>query len=82
MATVSKCPKCGKRRSQYLPYCNKCMDQQHAESVAKAQAIVASGTCPKCGAGLKRNLALAGWWQCETTMIGGPNVCTFQCFTA
>jgi len=82
MATVSKCPKCGKRRSQYLPYCNKCMDAAHAESIAKAQAVVKAGKCPMCGAGLKRNLALNGWWQCETLGIGRENKCPFQCFTA
>ncbi len=39
------------------------------ERIAKAQAetcaIVASGKCPYCGSGLRRNLALTGWWTCE-----------------
>lgn len=42
------------------------------ERIAKERArkeedtkIVRSGKCPTCGAALKRNLALTGWWQCE-----------------
>jgi len=31
----------------------------------QAQAIVRSGRCPDCGSDLRRNSALAGWWQCE-----------------
>lgn len=30
-----------------------------------ARAAVAAGRCPACGGALRRNLALAGWWQCE-----------------
>lgn len=29
------------------------------------KAVVASGKCPTCGGGLRRNLSLTGWWQCE-----------------
>lgn len=32
---------------------------------AENERIVAGGKCPHCGSGLKRNLALSGWWQCE-----------------
>ncbi len=32
---------------------------------AVAAATVATGTCPQCGAGLHRNLALTGWWQVQ-----------------
>lgn len=32
---------------------------------AAARATVAAGVCPCCGAGLRRNLSLTGWWQCE-----------------
>lgn len=32
---------------------------------AETLAVVATGKCPTCGAGLRRNLSLAGWWQCE-----------------
>lgn len=31
----------------------------------ETRAVVASGHCPRCGAGLRRNIALSGWWQCE-----------------
>ena len=34
------------------------------------RSIVASGVCPLCGAGLRRNMALLGWWQCE--QYGAP----------
>jgi len=36
-----------------------------AAAHAEISAVVATGTCPFCGAGLKRNLSIAGWWQCE-----------------
>jgi len=49
--------------------------QQKAERVAakakreaRIQAdtlIVRSGKCPQCGAGIRRNLALTGWYQCD-----------------
>jgi len=32
---------------------------------AETRAIVSRGTCPKCGCGLRRNLAITGWWQCK-----------------
>ena len=35
------------------------------EAQAQTRAVVASGKCPKCNAGLKRNLSITGWWQCE-----------------
>ena len=54
---------------------------------AAARAIVATGTCPDCGRALRRNLALAGWWQCS--QFGAVNfradatapACSFQTFT-
>lgn len=46
--------------------------RRNAESRARirrareeTQRIVASGVCPVCGSGLRRNNALSGWWQCE-----------------
>lgn len=36
-----------------------------AEAQAETRAVVASGRCPCCKSGLKRNLSLTGWWQCE-----------------
>lgn len=31
----------------------------------EVKRAVATGRCPKCGRTLKRNLSMAGWWQCE-----------------
>lgn len=50
-------------------------------------AIVATGCCPKCGAGLRRNLSLTGWWQCDQFGADGFRAdsskppCHFQGFT-
>ena len=48
-----------------------------AQSVARREAnsaeirkVVKSGVCPKCGSRLKRNLSMAGWWQCA--QLGSP----------
>lgn len=53
----------------------------------QARRIVEAGKCPHCGAALRRNLALSGWWQCEQFGAEGfrkdstrPS-CDFQCFT-
>ncbi len=32
---------------------------------AETRAVVASGKCPCCGSGIRRNLSIAGWHQCE-----------------
>lgn len=67
--------------------------QAHRERMnavhAEAAQHVTRGTCPQCGCGLRRNLALAGWWQCGA--YGEPSFrqpehrdaphCGFQCFT-
>lgn len=37
---------------------------------AAVAAVVASGRCPICGSSVRRNSALAGWWQCE--QYGAP----------
>lgn len=60
-----------------------------AAAKVEAARVVASGRCPKCGTSLRRNLALAGWWQCGA--YGSPDFrqtehrdlpsCSFQCFT-
>jgi hypothetical protein len=53
----------------------------------QAQAIVATGKCPQCGAKLRRNLALAGWFQCSQFGAEGFRAdaarpsCSFQTFT-
>lgn len=54
---------------------------------AEARAVVAAGKCPLCGSGLRRNLALTGWWQCEQYGSDGFRkdssrpACGFQTFT-
>lgn len=32
---------------------------------AETRRVVATGTCPFCGARVRRNWSLTGWWQCE-----------------
>jgi len=63
--------------------------QRHDTCVAEAKAAVAVGVCPECGARLRRNSSIAGWWQCgrygvdawrEPEYRGQPS-CGFQCFT-
>lgn len=36
-----------------------------AEAQAETRRVVATGCCPQCGRGLRRNLSLTGWWQCS-----------------
>ena len=65
--------------------------KRSAERLAKAQAetraIVASGVCPQCGAGLRRMLAITGWWTCEQKGTEGfrkdsnKPACSWQGFT-
>jgi len=71
----------------------KTKKQLHREKMdaiyAENRAIVATRTCPQCGTELKRNSAIAGWWQCGA--YGEPSFrkaehrdlpkCSFQCFT-
>ena len=40
----------------------RAQDDRMARARAEAVAVVASGRCPKCGGGLRRNMALTGWW--------------------
>lgn len=63
--------------------------ERRAKRIAEAESIVATGVCPECGTGLRRNLSLAGWWQCDA--LGEPSFrrpenaakprCSFQTFT-
>lgn len=59
------------------------IEKAHAE----ARAIVATGKCPDCGAALRRNLSLTGWWQCSQFGAEGFRAdaskpsCSFQTFT-
>ena len=60
---------------------------EHREAPHAARAIVAAGRCPLCGAPLRRNTSVAGWWQCAQS--GAPQwrerpadpPCGWQTFT-
>lgn len=39
--------------------------RKRQERIEHDTAIVRSGVCPQCGAGIRRNLAITGWYQCE-----------------
>lgn len=55
--------------------------------LVKSRAILREGVCPTCGAKLKRNLSMTGWWQCS--QLGAEDFradknkpsCNFQMFT-
>ena len=78
---------CGRKKSKYANECSVCSKKRMNEIHEKSLAIVRTGKCPECGAGLKRNLSITGWWQCEQFGAEGfrkdplrPS-CNFQCFT-
>lgn len=62
-------------------------EEKIARAQAETRAQVETGICPLCGSGLRRNLALTGWWQCE--QYGAPGfrarshdpACSWQGFT-
>jgi len=55
----------------------------------EANKIVSTGVCPECGAKLRSNTSLTGWWQCgrfgrdsfRLPEYRGQKDCGFQCFT-
>lgn len=56
--------------------------------IAEAVRIVTGGVCPQCGAGIRRNLAMTGWYHCKQLGAVGfrqdaakPS-CSWQTFTA
>jgi len=65
----------------------RALAERSAQHHRLTAAIVAAGHCPQCGAGLRRNLALTGWWQCA--QLGAPDwradpaapACSWQGFT-
>lgn len=83
---MAKC-RCGARCRGYAGLCRKCDAAERAKRYAEAARIVATGKCPDCGASLRRNLALRGWWQCEQFGAVGFRAdstraaCGFQTFT-
>ena len=82
---VSRCA-CGRRKSKNLNECAKCLAKHGAARKSEAQAIVAAGICPQCGAGVHRNSALSGWYQCDQYGAAGfrkdseKPACGFQLF--
>lgn len=81
---MSKCSKCGKRCSKYSAECKACYRARMEGLHAEARAHVKANACPCCGAGLRRNLALTGWWQCAQYGFradASKPACSFQCFT-
>ena len=84
------CKQCGKVKRMpkyYAAECTDCIEVRRQKRLEKARAIVATGKCPTCGAALRRNLALAGWWQCSQYGAEGfradssKPACNFQTFT-
>ena len=43
----------------------KAQQERIAQAQAETQAVVNTGVCPHCGSALRRNMSIAGWWQCE-----------------
>jgi len=78
---------CNRKATKTRALCTKCHDTRQDARYAEARAIVAKGVCPSCSSGIKRNLALTGWYQCE--QYGAPGfrkdstkpACSFQTFT-
>lgn len=84
---MAVCITCGRKGSKYSSRCKKCWAAIHNKACELAQQIVAGGKCPQCGSGLRRNLALTGWWQCEQYGADGfrarseDPACSWQTFT-
>ena len=84
--TRSRC-KCGKACSKHLQECPKCFKARMGLLHAAAVKIVQSGACPQCGAAIRRNLSMAGWWQCAQYGAVGFRAdaqkpsCNWQVFT-
>lgn len=71
-----------------MPKTNKKLAAAKSAAIyAAARAVVSAGICPSCGAGLKRNSSITGWYQCaQYGAIGfradsaAPG-CSWQAFT-
>jgi hypothetical protein len=73
--------------SKYMSECKVCYKAKCDARHAEARAVVSKGVCPTCGGRLRRNLSMAGWWQCEQLGAEGfrkdpskPS-CSWQTFT-
>lgn len=91
--SIHECDNCGRGISRGTT-CQKCQkakrkahELKRQAQNAEALAIVKTGKCPRCGRPLKRNLSLAGWWQCSQLGAIGFRAdasqpsCDFQTFT-
>jgi ssDNA-binding Zn-finger/Zn-ribbon topoisomerase 1 len=62
--------------------------QRMNEAREAARYAVALNKCPLCGAPLRRNLSITGWWQCSQYGAEGFRAdsskpsCSWQGFTA
>jgi len=78
---------CGKAMNKFATRCKACTKKRFDELHAKAAAIVATGVCPDCGAPLRRNFSITGWFQCSQFGADGfradstKAACGFQTFT-
>ena len=87
--TRPRCPNagCGRVMARHLSECRQCNRARNEARRAEARKIVATGKCPACGAALRRNLALAGWYQCsqfgaeQFRADSSKPSCSFQIFT-
>ena len=86
MAERKRCS-CGRVMSKSATRCTKCYKEHMDQVYAAASRIVETGKCPDCGAPLRRNLALCGWWQCSQFGAEGFRAdsskpqCDYQTFT-
>jgi len=86
----NRCMDCGRIISKHnsLRRCKKCWEKHNEEVLAANRAEIADGKCPRCGRGLRRNLAITGWIQCEQFGAEGFRAddsqpsCSFQTFIA
>jgi len=65
------------------------LEQEKRRQAREAEvALALKNGCPCCGAPIRRNLALTGWWQCSQFGAVGfradPDkpACSWQTFTA
>ncbi len=62
-------------------------ESRMADAQAEARAAAAIDSCPRCGKGVNRNLAIRGWVQCEQFGSAGFRAddsapsCSWQGFT-
>lgn len=73
-----------RKRNRHIRIVNQLLNEAR---YTEAKAIVAKGVCPQCGATLRYNSAIAGWWQCSQYGADGFRAdtskpqCGFQIFT-